>query len=85
MNQEFPDLVEAIYSYVDDLAFFSSLLCGDLMKHGAKVREALVKGLSKQVPHVSEVDFAGPLKSGLIPSDSQYKDWVNAFVEKSQG
>lgn len=84
VNQELPDLVEAIYSYVDDLAFFSSQLCSDLMKHGAKVREALVKGLSKQVLHVSEVDFAGPLKSGLIPPDSQYKDWLNAFVEKSQ-
>jgi hypothetical protein len=83
VNQEFPDLVEAIYSYVDDLAFFSSQLCGDLMKHGSKVREALMKKPSKKVPHVSEVDFAGPLKSGLIPPDSQYKDWLNAFVERS--
>jgi hypothetical protein len=49
VNQEFPDLVEAIYSYVDDLAFFSSLLCSDLMKHGTKVREALVQKSSKQV------------------------------------
>lgn len=85
INQEYPDLVEAIYSYVDDLAFFSYQLCCDLMKHGAKVREVLIiKKSSKQVPQVSEADFSGPLKSGLLPPDSQYSDWVNAFVEKPE-
>lgn len=85
INQEYPDLVEAIYSYVDDLAFFSYQLCADLMKHGAKVREALAtRKSSQQVPHVNEVDFSGPLKTGLIPPDSQYGDWVNAFVERPE-
>jgi hypothetical protein len=84
LNQEFPDLVEGIYSYVDDLAFFSYQLCSDLMKHGAKVREALTKRPSTQIPHVSEADFSGPLRSGLIPPASQYADWVNSFVEKTQ-
>ena len=83
VNQEFPDVVEAIYSYVDDLAFFSSLLCGDLMKHGAKVREALIKKSPKQVSHVSEADFTGVVKSGLMPPDTQYKDWLSAFVERT--
>lgn len=82
VNQVFPDLVEAIYIYVDDLAFFSSLLCDDLMKHGAKAREALIKKFPKRVPHVSEVDFSGPMESGLIPPDTQYRDWLNAFVER---
>lgn len=84
INQEFPDLVEAIFSYVDDLAFFSYQLCSDLMKHGGKVREALTKKPSKQLPHVSEADFSGPLKSDLMPPASQYSDWVNSFVEKSE-
>lgn len=82
VNQEFPDLVEGIYSYVDDLAFFSYQLCVDLMKHGTKIREALVKKSSKKVPNVNEADFSGPLKSGLMPPDSQYSDWLNAFVER---
>lgn len=84
LNQEYPNLVEAIYSYTDDLAFFSYQLCNDLMKHGAKVREALTKRPSKQLPNVSEADFAGPLKSGLLPPDSQYADWVDAFVERPE-
>src|SRR5690606_15122258 len=62
INQEFPDLIEAIYSYIDDLAFFSSLLCSDLMKHGAKVRRAILKKSSKGVPHVSKADFSGPAR-----------------------
>jgi hypothetical protein len=84
VNQELPDLVEAIYSYTDDLAFFAYQLCSDLMKHGVKVREALTSKPSKRVPHVSEADFSGPLKSGLIPPASQYADWVNSFVEKTE-
>ena len=85
LNQEYPDLVEAIYSYIDDLAFFSHQLCIDLMKHGAKVRDVLLaKKSSRQVPHVSEVDFSAPLKTGLMPPESQYRDWVNAFVEKTE-
>ncbi len=84
INQEFPDLVEGIYSYVDDLAFFSYQLCSDLMTHGVKVRAALTKKPSKQVPHVSEADFSGPLSSGLIPPTSQYADWVNSFEEKTE-
>jgi hypothetical protein len=84
VNQEFPDLVEGIYSYTDDLAFFGYQLCSDLMKHGVKVREALTSKPSKQIPHVSQADFSGPLKSGLIPPASQYTDWVNSFVEKAE-
>lgn len=84
LNQEYPDLVEAIYSHTDDLVFFSNQLCNDLMKHGAKLREALTKRPSKQLPNVSEADFSGPLKSGLLPPDSQYADWVDAFVERPE-
>lgn len=84
LNQEYPDLVEAVYHYVDDLAFFSYQLCQDLMKHGSKVKEALTKKPSKQLPNVSEADFSGPLESGLLPPESQYGDWVKAFVERPE-
>lgn len=83
MNQEFPDLVQAIYSYLNDLAFFASLLSNDLMKHGAKVREALIKKSSKKVPQVSEVDFSAAVNCGLMPPETQYSDWLSAFVDRS--
>lgn len=81
LNREYPDLVNAIYSYTDDLAFFSSQLCDDLMKHGEKVRESLVKSSSKRVPAVSKVDFSNLVKSGLMPSETEYRDWTGAFIE----
>lgn len=81
-NEEFADLVEAVYSYVDDIAFFSSQLCMDLMKHGAAIRAALLKRSRKQVANVSDVDFAAARKSGLMPPESQYQNWLNAFIEK---
>lgn len=78
-NQEHPDVVEALHSYVDDVAFFSSLLCADLVKHGTEVRAALVRKSEKNVPRVSTADFSGPKAKGLMPPDAQYKDWISAF------
>jgi hypothetical protein len=81
-NQEYPDVVDAIYSYVDDVAFFASMLSGDLVKHGEEVRAALVKRSPKNVPRVNSADFSGPKSKGLIPPETQYADWVSTF--KSQ-
>jgi hypothetical protein len=83
VNHEYPDLIEVIHSYVDDLALFSYILSKDFMTHGTKVREILIKKYSKQVPHVSEADFSRAVKSGLMPPDTPYKDWLNSFVERS--
>lgn len=78
-NHEYPDLVEAIHSYVDDIAFFSALLCTDLIEHGNSIRTAYTKSFGKDAPKVSTVDFSGPRQKGLIPPDAQYADWLNGF------
>ena len=80
-NQEYSDLVEGIYSYVDDVAFFSSLLCEDLIKHGEAVRKPLVGKSEKNIPKVSTADFGTPKAKGLIPKEDQYADWISAFTE----
>jgi hypothetical protein len=82
INQEFPDLVFAIHSYVDDIIFFGSLLCGDLVAHGNSVHEAYAKRFRKGAPNISTVDFSGLREKGIIPLDSQYTDWLNAFVKQ---
>jgi hypothetical protein len=81
LSQEYPDLIEGLYSYMDDIAFFSALLCTDLMAHGNRLHAAFTKRFGKGAPRVSTVDFSGPRKSGLIPPDSQYNDWLRAFTE----
>jgi hypothetical protein len=79
-NQEFPDLVAAIHSYVDDIVFFGSLLCADLIAHGHRVHEAFTKKFGTGAPKVSTIDFTGPRESKLIPPNEQYKGWLNAFT-----
>lgn len=78
-NQEHPDSVDVIQSYVDDVSFFSSLLCADLIAHGKLIRQQLLKFWKKGVPNVSSADFSGPRAKGLLPPDAQYADWLNGF------
>lgn len=80
-NQEYPDLIEAIHSYVDDVAFFSALLCTDLVRHGNGIHAVFTKKFRKGAPEVSAADFTGPREKGLIPPDDQYIDWLKAFME----
>lgn len=84
VSQEHADLVEGVYSYVDDIAFFSALLCADLMEHGERLRAGYVKRYGKGAPQVSKVDFAGPKGSGLMPPESQYNDWLRAFTKPEE-
>jgi len=81
-NQMFPDLIEAIHSYTDDVAYFSALMCGDLNKHGSTIHSAFTKKFGKGAPKVSTVDFSGPREKGLLPPDTQYADWLKAFAER---
>lgn len=83
-NQEYPDLIEGIHSYVDDVAFFSSLLCTDLVAHGNRAHALFTKQFGKGAPKVSTADFASPRKQGLIPPDTQYADWLKAFAEQDK-
>lgn len=80
-DQEYSDTVSVISSYTDDVAFFSSLLCQDLIKHGEKVRALVAKPSDKSVPKVSKADFSGPKAKGLLPSDKNYADWLAGFQE----
>lgn len=84
LSQEHADLVEVVYSYVDDIAFFSALLCADLILHGEQLRAAYVKRYGKDAPRVSTVDFSGPKSTGLLPPDSQYNDWLRAFAKPDE-
>jgi hypothetical protein len=81
LSQEYQDLVEGIYGYVDDVAFFSALLCADLMEHGKSLHSAFSKRFGKGAPPVSTADFSEQRSTGLIPPDSQYAAWLKAFVD----
>jgi len=82
INQEYPDLIDAIHSYINDVIFFSVAICEDLAAHGNQLR-SVHKKLIKKVAEVHAPDFSGPKESGLIPPDSEYSSWTGSFKEAS--
>lgn len=80
-NQEYPDLLFAIHSYLDDVAFFAHLLCGDLTSHAKKLHAAIPESTRATAPKPTEADFTAARASGLIPPDDQYVDWLRAFPQ----
>lgn len=83
-NREYPDLIQVIHEYLDDLAFFSMLLCEDLAAHGNSIRSVFSKKYGKGAPKVSSVDFSSPKKAGLIPAEELYSDWLKGFAHQGK-
>jgi hypothetical protein len=73
-------LVAAIHSYTDDVVFFSSLLCTDLIEHGARVRTEFRKKYGKVGPGMGTVDFSKLRNDGVIPPEAEYAGWLSAFT-----
>lgn len=94
---EYLNLVEVIGSYLDDLIFFTELLCKELEAHGNRVRNAYLKknGSEKAkekiekrrggtVPRISKTDFSGPRGKGLMPPESDYSSWLEGLREMKE-
>lgn len=82
VNLDYPATIDAIYSQTDDGIFFSNLLCKDLHDHGKQLSEVFRKKFKKDAPRVTEVDFSAAISSKLMPDESNYADWVAAFIKK---
>lgn len=77
----YPDFINAISEYTDDLAFFSVTLCEELMAYGDRVAVEISKQFRvKKRPHVSNADFSGPRRTGLLVSNDRYEGWLKQFV-----
>ena len=81
----YPDLINAIAEYTDDLAFFSVTVCEELMAHGERVADELSKQFRHMKrPHVSNADFSGPRRTGLLVSNDGYEGWLRQFASPSE-
>lgn len=79
-DSTYADLVEGIVDYNDDLIFFGTLLCEDLVEHGKEVRRRLTTTFGKAgAPRVAEVNFGKAESDGLIPQRDNYQTWFDAF------
>ena len=94
---EYLNLVEVIGSYLDDLIFFTELLCKELEAHGNRVRDTYLKKSGSErakgriekrrggtVPRISKTDFSGPRGKGLMPPESNYSSWLEGLREMSE-
>lgn len=76
-DSEYKDTVTAISSQTDDVIFFSKMLCSDLERHGERLLKEY-KGINKKTEiEINSVRFGEAEVNGLIPSDDNYKSWVN--------
>jgi hypothetical protein len=83
-HNEYPNLVEAIHSYLNNVVFFSHLLCEDLLIHGEHLRSSYKKQFGKCAPDLNSLDFSEAKASGLIPPESEYTDWLKGFRNKNK-
>lgn len=81
----YPDLVNCILEYSNDLAYFSATLCEDLMKHGKKTVDAMKKQRFRfsQLPQVNNVDFSDARASGMLVPEKNYEKWLRGFITKN--
>jgi hypothetical protein len=80
VSTEYPDTITGLQHLVDDVIYFSQLLCKDLEAHGAKVLGDFMsrfKQVHEQINSI--VDF--PDSDGLIPDDGQYAEWLRGFMK----
>lgn len=82
-NQEYPDAMNAIHSNVDEIIFFSNLLCRDLQQHGEDLAINFKREFRGPIPPISKVDFGMAHSAGLMPSEDDFADWLQGFAKKS--
>lgn len=76
LSTEYADALKGISTYVDDIIFFSKLLCDDLAEHGQKTRERFKKLFREEPTEVNKVDLSPAEEMGLMPDEGQYADWL---------
>lgn len=82
VSTEYADTIEAIHNLIDDVIFFSNLLCRDLTKHGNKILDKYKSRFNDKLETIHTIDFANAKTVGLMPHDEQYVDWLSGFQEK---
>jgi hypothetical protein len=85
INQEYSDLMQAIYAQTDDVIFFSSQLSKELSEHGDRLAESFKKQFGGNTPRITKPDFSKAKDADLMPDDRNYADWFNMFVKKPDG
>ena len=82
VNNEYPSSLEILFDLTNDAAFFSQLLCKDLVKHGRRLARRFKVKYGEGAPSVDKPDFFKAIASGLMPKAENYSDWLTMFIVK---
>jgi hypothetical protein len=82
IDQQYSDLIEAIYTQADNAIWFSAKLCSDLSAHGDQLSATFKKKFGKGAPRIHKPDFAKASEGNLMPSDDDYADWLSMFARR---
>lgn len=80
LDQNYPSVIDAIYSYTKDVIFFSKILCDDLVASGRWQAERYASDFRTEKPHINFANFSKAIDLGLIPSEDEYASWMSANV-----
>jgi hypothetical protein len=83
VNQEYPDLLDAIYKQTDDGIFFGAQLCQELSEHGDQLAASFKKLFGKGAPRIAKPDFSKAKDASLMPNGDDYTDWFNMFAKRT--
>lgn len=78
VSREYPDVLHAIESYVDDCIFYSTQLGAEVTRHGRKIARKHTKLFGKDRPSIVEVKFSDEKSMSLMPSPERYTTWLQA-------
>ena len=79
-DERYASSVDGIYSYSKDIAFFTKVLCDQLVQSGRIRGEKFENEFGRKAPHITSADFTKAIEAGQIPPDSEYQSWLSAHV-----
>lgn len=82
LNVEYPSSLKILSRFTDDGAFFSQMLCKDLIKHGRRLRQRFKFKYGAGAPPVDRPNFTKAIVSGLMPKNEDYAEWFGAFTRR---
>lgn len=79
LDNRYQGSISAIRQCTDDLIFFSSLLCLDLVEYGEKLRASYIKKYGRTIAHITKPNFDTEKARPLMPDSAAYDDWLSTF------
>lgn len=83
VDSRYYSMVGALDRYAKDLAFFTHLLCKNLVTHGKSLQFEIGDNSTffhDRIPVLIEPDFSKAIDSDFLPKNSEYESWFSRFI-----